>query len=126
MVHGRGYDHDRVQLGVFDHLRYIRVGVGDAQLRGNFLDALFIHIAQRCQLRAGDQVGDIAGVLIAEAAEADRTDFYLFHVNCSFIHIDIVLFIAQAYSAGLSIMFTFSGFPVLRESITASAATQAA
>ena len=61
-----------------------------------------------------------------EAAEADRTNFYLFHVNCSFIYLISYMFIAQAYSAGLSIIFTFSGFPVLRESITASAATQAA
>ena len=126
MVHGRGYDHDRVQLGVFDHLRYVRVGVGDAQLRSDLLDALFIHVTQRGQLRTGNQVGDIAGVLKAKAAEADGTDFYLFHDNYSFIHLISYMFIAQAYSAGLSIIFTFSGFPVLRESITASAATQAA
>ena len=76
---GGGNDHDRVQLGVFAHFLKIRVGVGDAKLLGNLLDALFVYVADRRKLAAGYLRGQIAGVLVTQTAQTNRTNLDSFH-----------------------------------------------
>ena len=76
---GRGNDNDRVQLRVPAHLLEVGVGVRNAQLSGNFLDAVLVYVADSSELAARDLRCEVLCVLITQTAQTDRTNLDSFH-----------------------------------------------
>ena len=76
---GRRNDDDRVELRVLAHLLEVSVGVLNAELFGDLLDTACVYVADRCQLAARNLRCEVFCVLVAQTAQANRTNLYSFH-----------------------------------------------
>lgn len=79
MEERRRDDDNAVQLRISAHLRKIRVGMGDVQLRRHGPEPLLIHIADGVEGAAGKKRGQIFRMLIAQTAQANGANSDRFH-----------------------------------------------
>ena len=76
---GVGDDGDRLYVGILAKRLGVIVNRGDAQFLRDLLGAVEVRVRNCNQLGARYAVSDVAGMLIAQTAYADDTDFQLFH-----------------------------------------------